>query len=718
MFQKVFPLLLLCALPTQAVDTVIGTVTMPIDGNLSAAIYEPGGQIVRTLLEAAPQAKDTVVKLVWDGKDDVGTLMPTGKYQWKSIASQAKGVDDGWIGDMGNPPFGELSENGSQVIAVAVDSNGNVYETSNWEEAHEELRVWSPDGKGLMFKSCPAGRALAIDDQFIYQATAINWKDELTAIRRFTKDKFLLRNWMGTLHGNIEMEGGIVALAVDSNTVWVCGKSSVEIHDKLTGEMRKTIAVISPLAVAIDPQGHGWIANNGNRITEYAANGTKGREITGLKKPGALCFGGPRLHLYIGEIETGRVLEYDITNLQQVRALFSAAKPGPVSDTALLWPLVGKASLAVDSQGRITLADLGNRRVMTYNPDGTLLRQRFSEMQMAPMVDVNVNPDLVLSHNIEYQVNYQPGADYGKWKILNNWYGNGGQAVRRKIDNRQYMFSLFGKKNTIFDLTNGIMRMSAIISADSKGLYVWTDVNGDGQQQDTETVKTEGVGNFNNLGPGVWVDGKGNFWIANWNGETVMLPLDGIDAKGNPLYDWTHRKTVITKDNTIWKTSPANMRVDPVNGDIYRVGSSPYYTMPNPWLWMGGTIVERYTADGKRVSAFPILGGVITVVIATDSDGQYFYTGHSEGGKGPAVRMYTNDGLLVTICRMGTGPSGTGGGWMDHGLSMTAFTHPKTGVHYVYSEEVYWGKSVRFRIDNLNTLVRPNQGDFDWAAAE
>lgn len=252
------------------------------------------------------------------------------------------------------------------------------------------------------------------------------------------------------------------------------------------------------------------------------------------------------------------------------------------------------------------------------------------------------------------------------------------------------------------------------------GLYVWTDSNGDGLQQDDETVKSTGVGDYSVLGPGVWVDGKGNFWIANWRGETVMLPIDGIDNNGNPLYDWNHKKSIIAKDDTIWKMSPANLRVDPVNGDIYRVGSSAYYTMPNPAIWMGGTVVERYSSDGKRISAFPILGGIITAVIATDSDGQYFYAGQGSvgTGAGPIVRMYTNDGLLVTTCRLAGGPSGTVGGLLDHGLALTAFTHPKTGVHYIYAEEVYWGKSIRFRIDNLNTLLRPGQGDFAWTAVE
>jgi hypothetical protein len=708
MTQIRFCLFLLWTLPAWAAETEIGTVTMPLDGNLSAAIYEPGGQIVRTLLSAAPHTKDAVVKLVWDGKDDAGKPVPAGTYRWKSLASRAKGVDDGWVGELANPPYGELSEHGAHVEAVAVDSAGNVYETSGWEEAHQELRAWSPDGKGLRYRGAGGGQGLAVDEQYVYQLAE-------NTVRRYTRDKFLLRNWIGTLRGTIELAGGVVAVGVGKDTLWVCGKDRVELRDKVTGDVTKSIALPAPRAVAVDARGYGWVANSGDRVTEYAPDGTKGREITGLKTPGALAFGGPQQHLYVGEVATGRVLEYDLAKLAQVRALFSAAQPGPVRDTALYWPLTGRASLAVDAQGRITVADIGGHRVLTFTPQGELLRMRYSEMVTAPMVDAQAAPDLVLSHNMEYQVNYRPGPGYGSWTVLNNWWGayNG---VRRKLGDRQYLFSINnGKKITVFDLTDDAMRPCAVIGADA-GLYVWTDTNGDGKRQDEETVKTPGDSNYATYAPGVWVDGAGNFWIANWGGATVKLPLDGIDAKGNPRYDWTQKQTVIAKDTTKWGLDPRNLRVDPKNGDIYRVGWSSYYKVPGESFWMGGSVVERYSADGQRISAFPTLGGKDAVVIATDSDGQYFYTGHSGGNASGGlhwIRMYTNDGLLVTICHMG-GPSGNNGGWMDHGFALTAFTHPKTGVHYAYAEEVYWGKSIRYRIDNLNTLVRPGQGEFTW----
>ncbi|MCA9261729.1 MAG: right-handed parallel beta-helix repeat-containing protein, partial [Planctomycetales bacterium] len=48
-------------------------------------------------------------------------------------------------------------------------------------------------------------------------------------------------------------------------------------------------------------------------------------------------------------------------------------------------------------------------------------------------------------------------------------------------------------------------------------------------------------------------------------------------------------------------------------------------------------------------------------------------------------------------------------------MGIAAFTHPVSGIHYVYAEEVLYGKSIRYRIDNLETIGR-DQSVFSWIA--
>ena len=49
------------------------------------------------------------------------------------------------------------------------------------------------------------------------------------------------------------------------------------------------------------------------------------------------------------------------------------------------------------------------------------------------------------------------------------------------------------------------------------------------------------------------------------------------------------------------------------------------------------------------------------------------------------------------------------------GMGISAFTHTN-GERYVYAEEVFYGKSIRYRIDDLETLTR-FQGNFSWGDA-
>ncbi|HYE08290.1 MAG TPA: FlgD immunoglobulin-like domain containing protein [Planctomycetota bacterium] len=689
----------------------VGELVLTQDANLSAAIYSAEGQIVRTLHEAAPTKAGTVA-LRWDGTDHAGAPAPDGTYAWRAIVSRARGVDDGWIGEMADPPYG-VGEHAAHVAAVAVDEQGNVYETSGWEEAHQEVRAWTSDGTEIIHRAAQGGIGIAVDADHVYQVAMRDFKPEQAVVRRYARAGLKLRNWIGAPEGVIAPAGGAVAAAVAGDMLWVCCGDRVQVHDKRSGAMRSSFALTAPRAVAVDARGQAWVAH-GDRVSEFAADGTAGRTIAELDKPGALAFGGVDCALHIAETGSGRVLVYDATTLKRRRALFGAARPGPMSDTAFLWPIAGGTSIAVDAQGRITVADIGNHRVLTFTPDGALLRQRYSEMVMAPMVDPAVDPDLVLSHNMEYRVDYRPGKDHGRWRPVANWYG-ANSTIRRRIEGRHYLFAVTnGKRIEVREIGDDGMRLCAALLAED-GLKTWADGDGDGAITDDECTRSDGAGDYATLSPGVWIDQRGDLWIANWHGATVRVPMLGFDQRHNPLYDWSRRVTAITRDETPWAMDVRNLRIDPASGDIYRLGYSPRHVLSKQSFWMGGSVVERLDADGERIGVFPIHDVDAAVVMATDSDGRFYYTGHS-GGDQHWIRMYTDDGLLVTTCRMG-GPSGSSGGWMDHGLSLTAFTHPATGVHYAYAEEVYWGKAIRYRIDDLDTLERPPGGTFAWKAA-
>ena len=745
----------------------IGTLPIPFDTNISLAIYSAGGQIIKTIFECEPVKQGQRLNIEWDGKDDAGRDMPAGKYGWKAILTNAKAYDDGWIGDTAEIPYGYLNEHGTSVHGVFIDTNGDVYETSGWEEAHQELRVWDKNGVGLRQRGAGGGADIKVDEKYVYQLAAQDWVN--FAVYRYTKDTFKLRNWMGSFTGEIRLEGGVTAIAVHGDNLWISSPTEVQIRNKETAATVGKFAVNDARGLVVDPKtGNCWVSNSGDRVTEYTIDGKKLREITGLTKPRALDIGGPTNDLYIANLGDHPVLQYSIANGEPklVRSLFRAGKPGRVYDDALLWQISDdRTSLSVDAAGNIAVADPPNQRMMIFDKDLKRTTYRFSEMVTAPMINPEANPAFVMSNNLEYMVNYQPGPNYGKWVVYNNWYGTSGN-VRVKIGDRQYIYSVARQQDLlIHDVTDGTMRpcgsiifparptyhdknedniltpdeiMNAELKTDKViklsdniwidesgrmwtlnhvGMLVWNDANSDGIRQIGEiTSYAKDAGAMG--GHGVWIDNKGNWWAPNWAGETVKVDMGGLDKNNNPTYNFDNRKVVIEKENNDWGFNPVFLRVDPANGDIYRIGSSRLFPRTKGYgFWMGGTVVSRHKADGTPVSYFPNLDGFDAVVMSTDTDGNFFYKGYSDSDQ-LWIRAYTNDGLLVAIGRMG-GPSGDSGGWMDHTLALGAFTHPVTKVHYAYAEEVFWGKSIRFRIDGMNEINDPQQkrranSTFDW----
>lgn len=734
-------------------ETLLATVEMPFDGNLSVAIYDDAGQIVRTLHEATPTLAGPT-PIVWDGRNDFAGAVPGGDYQWRAIYSQAEAIDDGQVGDASDVPYG-LGEHSASASAVAVDAAGNVYESSGWEEAHIDLRKWDAQGNALWGINVGGGAGLAVDDDYVYLSRVV---ESETRIERYQAADGQLATWAtfpaGYLSIHSAAEGfhnATLGLAVDGTRLWVSNRDDdrIEVYDKSTGILLSQFAVVDPAGLAADGAGNVWAAHSGTSVTLYDSQGAVLDQIAGFDRPYAVALGpgsdGNPTSLYVGEVGTGKVREYSLAGVAPVelRQLFGAAEPGPISDDRLYWPTTGRAGLAVDGDGRMILADDGNRRVLEFDADGVLLRKRYSEFQPAPYVDAAVDPNMLLSTWMQYDVDYATGD----WEVTHNWRPAddqyyGAMAQRRRLSNGQDYIFFFGIYDqgpaeryvtAVYALEPSGMRRSAMIASDATGLWNWTDSDGDGEVEDSEKVYVTDAtsADFEVRAPGVWIDGEGDAWIAKWRNQldgfgkaksSIEIPLLGFDAHGNPLYRWADRQTAVEPDLSSWRFDANNLRVSEATGEILLVGT----TTRNPDLslfWMGGTAIDRRAADGTRISLLPISGPPgqsghtgddrNIVAIALDDSGEYFYTGHS-GGDQHWVHMYTIDGLRVTTGFIGP-ENGGHGGWIDHGMGIAALSHPETGERYVYAEEVYYGKSIRYRIDGLDTVQR-DAANFSWTA--
>jgi len=63
-------------------------ITLDKPGNVSAAIYDVQGRMVRELARAQPMPGGKH-SLAWDGLDMDGKAVPAGKYEWRTLQTRA-----------------------------------------------------------------------------------------------------------------------------------------------------------------------------------------------------------------------------------------------------------------------------------------------------------------------------------------------------------------------------------------------------------------------------------------------------------------------------------------------------------------------------------------------------------------------------------------------------------------------------------------------------
>ena len=211
----------------------------------------------------------------------------------------------------------------------------------------------------------------------------------------------------------------------------------------------------------------------------------------------------------------------------------------------------------------------------------------------------------------------------------------------------------------------------------------------------------------------VWVSKEGDLWLAGTSPAegAVVIPLLGFDANYNPIYDFAARSVVLPPD-----TSPANYRAAvirsmPNSKEFLTLGVTTQSEAAGGALGFGrGSVATLHDAGGSEKVRVNLHEEWRAFTIAVD--GTYWYTGHSRDDQ-QWVNMYDGDGLLIATMRP-EAPSNWGAGWMDHPASMTAMEEPGSHTHYVYAEDVFWGRMIRYAtVVNPGDLSRSN-GSFTW----
>ena len=369
-------------------------------GLTSAGIFDANGRIVRTLW-ALETFNAGNLNCSWDGRDDLGTPVPTGSYTWKVLRNGSQYNNIGVIGNTGLPPItsGHVP---SLIEGLAVDSQGNPHSVHDWNEPHFDVIRWSPvDGKSVMNSGHPIGEALlkgiAVDPDgsFAYvtgygdsltdrtkskfSIWRINLAPQLSEGQRvvnFTQQGRSIKVYDGSAGGYPSagyptpaypanateadkdvMRVPLISIAVQASSLYVTDAIGGRIlkYDKVSGNHQSTITGV-PVAcgLALASNGNIWVGHEHTKVSVYSPAGVRlATPITNLAEVRALSIQGNILAV---ADRVGVVRKYTITSGTQVTLTGSYGLPQRPGDRK---PerLSSINGMVMDASGNIYISD-------------------------------------------------------------------------------------------------------------------------------------------------------------------------------------------------------------------------------------------------------------------------------------------------------------------------------------------------------------------------
>jgi hypothetical protein len=392
--------------------------TLDKPGNVSAAIYDAQGRMVRELLHAAPKTAGKH-SLIWDGLDRDGNALPAGDYTWKLL--QTPGLRATYLMSLGsNFPPGDNWRTACgpgthhTPFGIAVDETG-IYVSANTTENIETCMLkMLPDGTSRLWTALhprpwDGALSLAVDGGRLFMLGHALWKDPRIKGKKLTKQcvyvydpatgklapQYLADFGTGKQPNGMDVQwddasndmdasdmdahAGLLAVAYEK-------RNAVRWYDPPSGKLIATAEIPSPAGIAVGAEGTVFVST-GDRVVKLSQANQKPTDvITGLDKPRRLDV----------DHSSGELLVYE-SGTQQIKRFSAAgallntygAKDGRrdgLYDDAARRSFAGFADLCADGKGGfyVTEANSAPRRTAHFAKDGSLVREWYGGQRWAP----------------------------------------------------------------------------------------------------------------------------------------------------------------------------------------------------------------------------------------------------------------------------------------------------------------------------------------------
>jgi hypothetical protein len=692
--------------------------TLPATGvRQSAAIYAKDGTLLRTLLADTSGIRE----LWWDGLDDTGTPVPAGYFEVRAITHDIQILDDGSLGDNGNPMGTFNCDNAERVVTY---KDGSFVISTAYDEAGVPLRFYSASGQPV------SGSALTDKELWAiaYEGTGKNiiagFKRELQRIAApgerlkmpngmlsypiTTNDELLAK----TADGKRDIPfGGIVVIGERILvTVPLAGGSVVRSFEMMTGKKIADWAVQEAGDIDADSDGNVWVLcgeevvclNPQGQITKRYAAGQPGSKI---------AVGAGQIAVISNQ--KGKIVFINLADGKIQRTLGKERamdKWLPVSGD--LYKNLRDGAFMDD--GQFIICEAG--RVRVFQPETGKETLTILSNFMDAAVPHPKNPEIIYCHGASiFRLDHAANA----WSYIKEPPGTVaenlslGQCITSgTVDGRQY---LIVTGNDAYKITDEEKKANSY----NPRRYVFIDITDPLNPRYAGALKTF----YGFVYTDLRFDKDGNLcYPENSKMRIVVLPYLGRDENGYLRYPEINLfgktanprqlRGIAEKDVTPrGMFHKGGLTIDLRNNDSYLMACTPLNNKMVPAWGASGTGVGKMDAEGRPLWYTPSSGGNYTSISSVcDNKEIWVMAAKDFGGQ---VDLFSSDGL-----RLGTSNwnwmSNWTCGFVDLREGLQGYLRPdgKPGAHV---EDDNVGRFNRIRVDGTDTLLRTLY-PFAWTA--
>jgi hypothetical protein len=665
----------------------------------SAGIYRLDGTLVHTLLADATGVRD----LWWDGMNDLGEPVGKSRFEVRSVVHDIRLVDDGAVGDNGNPSGTYNCDNADRALALP---DGGFIVTTIYDEAGMTLRRYSASGQPTYASALTEGNfwGLAWWGGEVIGGLGRGPGSKIVRLALPGERVAMLsgeESYSVFSPGQVgEVPSDPTGLAVVRGVAYVAlpGPGVIRGIDLRTGKRCGEWPVPGVRDLSADDKGVLWAIAAQDVVSIDAAGRLERRYPTELDHPEFLASGG------------GRVAAVD---RQNSRISILAASDGSILKTlgkdrrtAGSW-LPAAWDLFRDPRGAVFFPDgkllvTEASRVRAFWPDSGRIAYECLSNFMESAVVHPTHPEYVICGLGVFEVD--PGTGAWQWRVETPPLGSfknekdrsqllGSPSHAVILEGRPFLAYFNPPKGlTLVDVSDPLKpRVAMHLPSQANLLNPWS-------------YATLAFGRAGDIF--AWVDPSLKF---------RKIPFRGLDAEHNPVYDLAQSQLLGRgQDEGSRGMKPVGaLSCDTGTDELYFLAvTSRHHKMVPAW-GADGTGVGKCAADGTP-RWFSLSSGGNYMSISTVNDGRNSWTlaAKSFGGQ---IDVFDADGLRLTTGNW-SWPSHYTIGFVDLRFGVHGYVRPDGRVG-AYVEDDAIGRFARARMEGAQTFVRDRR-PLDWSPPE